>query len=160
MAISSDIRRSGPFVGTGKETVFPFSFKIISAEHVSVLVSTDGGVTEEALSPSAFTVSLNADQDNQPGGSVTLLEALGKDVRLSIVSDAPYLQPMVLKRDRNNQCVCPRCGEMMDFVEGQAVRLVDGVPDMENVKDHFHCKHCNSTFRRLVATDYFQWSEK
>lgn len=96
MAISSDIRRSGPFIGTGKETVFPFSFKIISADHVSVLVSTDGGVTEEALSPSAFTVSLNADQDNQPGGSVTLIEALGKDVRLSIVSAAPYLQPMVL----------------------------------------------------------------
>lgn len=96
MAISSDIRRSGPFISTGKETVFPFSFKIISAAHVSVLVSTDGGVTEEALSPSAFTVSLNADQDNQPGGSVKLLEALGKDVRLSIVSDAPYLQPMVL----------------------------------------------------------------
>lgn len=70
------------------------------------------------------------------------------------------LQPMVLKRDRNNQCVCPRCGEMMDFVEGQTVRLVDGVPDMENVKDHFHCKHCNSTFRRLVDTNYFQWSEK
>ena len=70
------------------------------------------------------------------------------------------LQPMELKRDRNNQCVCPRCGEMMDFVEGQAVRLVDGVPDMENVKDHFHCKHCNSTFRRLAATNYFQWSEK
>ena len=70
------------------------------------------------------------------------------------------LQPMVLKRDQNNQCVCPRCGEMMDFVEGQAVRLVDGIPDMENVKDHFYCKRCNSTFRRLAMTNYFQWSEK
>ena len=41
------------------------------------------------------------------------------------------LQPMVLKRDRNNQCVCPRCGEMMDFVEGQAVRLVEGVQTLQ-----------------------------
>ena len=70
------------------------------------------------------------------------------------------LAPMVLKRDENNQCECPRCGEMMDYVEGQAVRLVDGKPDMDDVWDHFECKSCGSVFRRIVNTDYFQFTEK
>lgn len=70
------------------------------------------------------------------------------------------LQPMELKRDANNQCVCPRCGEYMDYVEGRPVQIVNGKPDMENVKDHFHCDNCDSMFRRIATTDYFQWSEK
>lgn len=70
------------------------------------------------------------------------------------------IEPMELHKDANGQCVCPRCGEMMDFVEGQPVRIVDGKPDMENVKDHFHCPHCDSVYRRIATTDYFQWSEK
>ena len=70
------------------------------------------------------------------------------------------LEPMILKKDVNNQCVCPRCGELMDFVEGQPVHIVDGKPDMENVKDHFRCPHCDSVYRRIATTDYFQWSEK
>ena len=70
------------------------------------------------------------------------------------------LAPMILKRNENNQCQCPRCGAMMDYVEGQAVHLVDGKPDMENVWDHFHCGNCHSVFRRIVNTDYFQFAEK
>ncbi|MBO4852148.1 MAG: hypothetical protein J5477_00785 [Schwartzia sp.] len=70
------------------------------------------------------------------------------------------LAPMMLKRDENGQCPCPRCGEMMDYVEGEAVHLVDGKADMEDVWDRFHCKSCNSTFRRIVNTDYFQFAEK
>lgn len=70
------------------------------------------------------------------------------------------LVPMKLKKDANNQCKCPRCGEMMDFVEAEAVHIVDGHADLENVKAHFYCPHCNSTFRRIAATNYFQWSEK
>lgn len=70
------------------------------------------------------------------------------------------LAPMILKPDAHNQCVCPRCGELMDYIEGRAVQLVDGRADMENVKSHFHCAHCKSYFRPLAATNYFQWSEK
>lgn len=70
------------------------------------------------------------------------------------------LEPMEIKKDDSGRAVCPRCGEMMDFVDGQPVRIINGKPDMENVKDHFHCRHCHSTFRRIASTDYFQWSEK
>ena len=69
------------------------------------------------------------------------------------------LKPTVLKREADGKCTCPRCGDRMDFVEGQPVRIVNGVPDMENVKEHFHCPYCDSNFRRIASTDYFQWSE-
>lgn len=70
------------------------------------------------------------------------------------------IPPMELKRGADGKCECPRCGERMNFVEGQPVRIVNGKPDMENVKDHFRCPHCRSVFRRIASTDYFQWSEK
>ena len=70
------------------------------------------------------------------------------------------LQPVKLKKDAHGQADCPRCGEKMEFVEGQPVRLVNGKPDMENVLDHFVCKSCHSVYRRIVNTDYFQWTEK
>ena len=69
------------------------------------------------------------------------------------------LKPAVLKREADGKCACPRCGDRMDYIEGQPVRLVNGKPDMENVKEHFHCPYCNSVFRRIASTDYFQWSE-
>lgn len=70
------------------------------------------------------------------------------------------IPPMELKREADGKATCPRCGERMEFVEGQPVRIVNGKPDMENVMDHFECKECNSVFRRIASTNYFQWSEK
>ena len=80
-----------------------------------------------------------------------------KPKKLVRTGDIP---PMELKREADGKCTCPRCGERMDFVEGQPVRIVNGKPDMENVKDHFECRFCNSVYRRIASTNYFQWSEK
>lgn len=77
-----------------------------------------------------------------------------------VVKPTGDLQPMILKREADGKCECPRCGDRMDFVEGQPVRIVDGKPDMENVMDHFHCPYCDSVFRRIATTDFFQYSEK
>ena len=70
------------------------------------------------------------------------------------------LQPVKLKRDAEGRCACPRCRADMEYIEGGAVRLVDGKPYMDDVWDHFVCKNCDSVFRRIVGTDYFQWAEK
>ena len=77
--------------------------------------------------------------------------------RVIATGDIP---PTQLKREADGKCPCPRCGERMDYVEGQPVRIVNGRPDMDNVKDHFNCPYCQSVFRRIATTDYFQWSEK
>jgi uncharacterized protein with PIN domain len=83
-----------------------------------------------------------------------------KQVKKNTPSATGDLMPMQLKRDENGDCSCPRCGAGMEFVEGQPVRLVEGKPDMENVWDHFVCEHCQSVYRRIAGTDYFQWTEK
>lgn len=70
------------------------------------------------------------------------------------------LTPLILKKDENGKCTCPRCGKKMDYIEGSPVKIIDGKPDMENVLDHFKCSYCDSIYRRIVQTDYFQWSEK
>ena len=77
--------------------------------------------------------------------------------KIKSVGDLP---PMQLKKDSDGHCTCPRCGGVMDYVEGQPVHLVDGRADMEDVLPHFYCSECSSIFRRIASTDYYQFSEK
>ena len=77
--------------------------------------------------------------------------------RILATGDIP---PTQLRREADGKCACPRCGERMNFVEGQPVRIVNGKPDMDNVMDHFNCPYCHSVYRRIATTDYFQWSER
>ena len=80
-----------------------------------------------------------------------------KSAKVIATGDIP---PTILKREADGKCPCPRCGERMDFVEGGAVQIVNGKPDFSNTMDHFVCAGCNSVFRKIVGTDYFQWSER
>ena len=77
--------------------------------------------------------------------------------KIKPVSEIP---PTQLKREADGKCPCPRCGERMEFVEGGAVTIVDGKPDFTNTVEHFKCANCNSVFRKIAGTDYFQYSEK
>ena len=77
--------------------------------------------------------------------------------RVIATGDIP---PTILKREADGKCPCPRCGDRMDFVEAGPVQIVNGKPDFSNTMDHFICPYCKSVFRKIVGTDYFQWSEK
>ena len=77
--------------------------------------------------------------------------------RVIATGDIP---PTILKREADGKCPCPRCGDRMDFVEAGPVQIVNGKPDFSNTMDHFVCPYCKSVFRKIVGTDYFQWSEK
>ena len=77
--------------------------------------------------------------------------------RVIATGDIP---PTILKREADGKCPCPRCGERMDFIEAGPVQIVNGKPDFSNTIDHFVCPYCKSVFRKIVGTDYFQWSEK
>ena len=70
------------------------------------------------------------------------------------------IPPTQLKREADGKCPCPRCGDRMDFVEAGPVQIVNGKPDFSNTMDHFVCAGCHSVFRKIVGTDYFQWSER
>ena len=94
MTISSQNRKAGPFVGNDSSTVFPFAFKVFAASDLYV-VKTDttlGADTVLELTTD-YTVSLNANQDANPGGTVTLPSVLATGFKLTITSSLQYLQP-------------------------------------------------------------------
>ncbi|CAB4124942.1 hypothetical protein UFOVP66_44 [uncultured Caudovirales phage] len=94
MTISSESREVGPFTGNGSATAFPFTFKVIAASDLSVVkTNATTGVSVTLALTADYTVSLNADQNNNAGGTVTLLSALATGFTLMISSAASYLQP-------------------------------------------------------------------
>lgn len=93
MTISSEVRKAGPFDGNDSTTEFPFAFKVFGASDLYV-VQADATGTETVLTLTThYTVALNADQNADPGGTVTLLAALATGTTLVVSSELPNLQP-------------------------------------------------------------------
>jgi hypothetical protein len=93
LPISSTQRKVGPTPGNGVATDFPFSFKVFAASDLQVIrTSANGGDTILSVG-THYNVTLNADQDNNPGGTVSLLTPLATGLKLTLVSNVPLLQP-------------------------------------------------------------------
>lgn len=74
MTVTNTTRYAGPYIGNGTTSVFPFVFKVFAATDINVLLTTTSLGTSTTLTLNTdYTVSLNANQDTNPGGSVTLL---------------------------------------------------------------------------------------
>lgn len=95
MTISSTTRVAGPFIGTGSASVFPFTFKVFAgSDLVVVRTVTSTGVDTNLVLNSDYTVTLNGNQNTNPGGSVTLSAGnLASGYELTITSDIANLQP-------------------------------------------------------------------
>ena len=95
MTINSTTRTAGPFIGNGTASVFPFTFKVFQASDLDVIKLTiSTGVESTLVLTTDYTVSLNGDQDSNPGGNVTLTAgALAAGYTLTITSDIANLQP-------------------------------------------------------------------
>lgn len=97
MSISTTTRKAGPFVGNGVQTVFPFAFKVFANADVVVTRSVSATGVETVLTLSTdYTVALNVDQDNSPGGSITLLTPLLITQNMAITSAVAALQPVAV----------------------------------------------------------------
>lgn len=96
MTISSTTRKAGPFVGNGVTTEFPFDFKLFSTSDLRVVRADTLGVETDLVHVTDCTVTLNADQDENPGGSVVLNAPLADGFRLVLLSAVPELQPVDL----------------------------------------------------------------
>ena len=96
MTISStDDPRAGPFNGNGSQTVFPFVFKTFAKADLLVVRTDEDGIEYVLVLDSDYSVSLNADQDANPGGSVTYPisgAALPAGETLTITSNLDYIQ--------------------------------------------------------------------
>lgn len=97
MTISSNAApKAGPFNGNGVQTVFPFTFHAFAkADLLVVMAVTITGVETTLVLDSAYSVTLNADQSANPGGTVTYPISgtpLPAGSTLTIVSDIEYTQ--------------------------------------------------------------------
>lgn len=97
MTISSESRLAGPFVGNDVTTALPFTFKVFAAADLLVVVvdTTTGEETELELTTD-YSVSLNGDQDANPGGTVTLVSPLPTGTNAIVTSAIGYLQETLL----------------------------------------------------------------
>jgi len=74
MTINSTLRRTTPFVGNGSASTFPFTFKVFTSADVVVVKLEVSTSTETTLALTTdYTVTLNEDQNGNPGGSITLI---------------------------------------------------------------------------------------
>ena len=94
MTINSATRKAGPYVGNGSADTFAFNFKVFSASDVVVKQLEDSTSIETTLSLTTnYTVTLNQDQNGNPGGSIKLTAGnLATGFRIVITSDVTALQ--------------------------------------------------------------------
>lgn len=90
MTVSSSVNKVIG-AGNGVTTVWPFSFKVFDATHLTVIY-TDAVGADTTLASSAYVVALNADQNNNPGGTVTYTPAIATGTELTILRVVPYTQ--------------------------------------------------------------------
>lgn len=96
MTINSQTRTAGPFAGTGAIVAYPFTFKVFQARDLRVVVVDATGVQTDSVLTVGHTVTLNADQNASPGGTVTPLIAIAVGSSLRITSALQILQPASL----------------------------------------------------------------
>lgn len=90
MTVAAITRKAGPYQYTAGGS-YPFYYKVFSAADVAVYVVQDS--SEVQLTEDQYTVNLNDDQDNNPGGTVSVSVICES---ITIVSDVDYTQETVI----------------------------------------------------------------
>lgn len=95
MTISSTNRIAGPYNGNGVTVSFPFYFKVFASTDVQVVqLFVAGGIETTLVQNTDYTVALNANQNSNPGGTITLTAgALASGYTVTITSTIQNLQP-------------------------------------------------------------------
>lgn len=127
MAIGYIKRLAGPYIGdgTGQKT-FSFGFFVFTEGDVYVATAaTENGASSTLQQGTDYTVTLNADQEASPGGTITLLAEAGlaDGAVLVIGSDVDYTQTL----DLTNYTRFPpaRISEELDRIVVQIQQLVE-----------------------------------
>lgn len=94
MTIPSTPRKTGPFTGTGVSASFPFTFKVFAPTEILVTVADLSGVEYVLTYNTDYSVTLNANQDTSPGGTVVC--TLPVNWRMTLTGNVPYDQPLDL----------------------------------------------------------------
>ena len=105
MTISSTTRKAGPYRGNGVTTAFPFGFKVFKKEDVLVTFTDANGTDYELVLDSDYSVTLNADQNNNPGGMI-MLHGLPNSIQ------SESMRQQYANRDWTQGCIAVQNHEM------------------------------------------------
>ncbi|MCU9930989.1 hypothetical protein OFL77_27025, partial [Escherichia coli] len=84
---SDDPRKAGPYDCNGVTVTFPFSFKIFAAATDLLVTLADSNGVETALAYSTdYSVSMNADQNANPGGTITTVSTYAAGYTVTVES--------------------------------------------------------------------------
>ncbi|MCG7932117.1 MAG: hypothetical protein N0E44_18965 [Candidatus Thiodiazotropha lotti] len=116
MTVPTTHTTAGPFSGNGVSTVFPFTFATLDATDLVVVKTLTTAEEQVLIEDVQYTVTLNGDQDNNPGGNIdlSLSGALATGETLNISRVVDLLQEV----DLQNQG-----GYFPEVVEGVADKL-------------------------------------
>lgn len=95
--ISTEIRRSQTYVGTGDVNSYTFPFRVFAADQVKVYVRAAGAASGALLDTTQYSVTLAAASAQTVGGTVTLSSPLAAGAKLVILSNIPYTQLLALQ---------------------------------------------------------------
>lgn len=96
MSISSSTRKAGPYSCNGSTVAFPFAFKVFTTADVRVVLTDTNAVESDLVLGTNYTVALNADQDANPGGTVTTTATYATGYKITLTSQVQNLQPVTL----------------------------------------------------------------
>jgi hypothetical protein len=96
MSISSTNRKAGPYACNGATVAFPFAFKVFAADDVRVVLTDADDAESDLALGTNYTVALNADQDANPGGTVTTVATYTTGYLITLTSKLENLQPVTL----------------------------------------------------------------
>lgn len=96
MSISSTSRKAGPFACNGVTTTFSFSFKVFEASDLLVVLTDSSDAETELVLNTGYTVSLNADQNVSPGGTITTTATHATGYKVTITTEVPATQEVTI----------------------------------------------------------------
>lgn len=97
MTISNTSRTAGPFIGNGVTKNFPFSYKVFHRSDVLVALTVIATEVETLLALDVdYTVTLNTDQNSNPGGVINLVVAPPVGTTLAATSNIALVQSLDL----------------------------------------------------------------
>lgn len=95
--ISTEIRRSQTYVGTGDVNSYTFPFRVFAADQVKVYVRATDAASGTLLDATQYSVTLASASAQTVGGTVTLSAPLAAGAKLVILSNIPYTQLLALQ---------------------------------------------------------------
>lgn len=92
MSIASTTSKSGPYAGNGVTTLFAVGFACFAAADLNVVRTDASGADVTLVLNTDYSVSLNADQINSPGGTITMVVAPPTGYQLTILRNVAATQ--------------------------------------------------------------------